>query len=43
MLINDPENLGWQVVIYLFIISSFASLASYFYKPLNSNKLAIKT
>ena len=31
------------MVIYLFIISSFASLASYFYKQLNSNKLAINT
>lgn len=43
MLINDSDNLGWQVVIYLFIIISFASLASYFYKQLNSNKLAINT
>lgn len=43
MPIKDPENVNWLVVIYLFIITSLGSLASYCYHILNGDQFRIGT
>lgn len=43
MPIKDPDNVNWLVVIYLFIITSLGSLASYCYHILNGDQFRIGT
>jgi hypothetical protein len=43
MPIKDPDNVNWFVVIYLFIITSLGSLASYCYHVLNGDQFRIGT
>ncbi len=43
MPIKDPNNVNWTVVVYLFIITSLGSLASYSYHVINGGKFRVGT
>ena len=43
MPIKDPDNIKWTVIVYLFLVTTLGSLASYCYHILNGDKFRIGT